>query len=52
MTGLRPHDRPGAARVVRARAVQVLTTIDQIISEVAVDWTSALGSKLAQIPGY
>src|ERR1700686_4160535 len=34
------------------KAGAVLTTVDQIISELAIDWTSALGQKLVPILGY
>lgn len=30
----------------------VITTVDQIVSELAIDWTSPNGSKLVQILGY
>ena len=34
------------------KAGAVLTTVDQIISELAIDWTSPLGQKLVPILGY
>jgi hypothetical protein len=34
------------------KAGAVLTTVDQIISELAIDWTSTLGQKLVPILGY
>lgn len=34
------------------KAGAILTTVDQIISELAVDWTSQLGQKLVPILGY
>jgi nicotinamidase-related amidase len=34
------------------KAGAILTTVDQIISELAIDWTSPLGSKLVPVLGY
>ena len=34
------------------KAGAILTTVDQIISELAIDWTSPLGQKLVPILGY
>jgi hypothetical protein len=34
------------------KAGAIITTVDQIISELAVDWTSPLGQKLVGILNY
>jgi hypothetical protein len=40
------------ARLVTERAGAVITTVDQIISELALDWTSPNGQKLVAILDY
>ncbi len=34
------------------QAGAIITTVDMIVSELAVDWTSPLGAKLVPILGY